>query len=473
MTPPELRRRVAGLPGAARTGWILFGFGLLFVWLTAFVVLDPNQRASASFDGAALFFGVGFGSVVIGWRAARERRPLGVLRWASKAINAPGLAESWRLRTTLPPAPPAPRDPERARAESRNAALGVATGLAWLCSSIVAIFGVIRWFPPRVTVGVLSLGVSVATAAGAIASAAFRRSSAWRRVVPAGLALVLPIASVVVVPGLGRLGTTPLPGHIDMATTARRDGPSDLFLILDGGRTVTKLTDTGTPTGGAGLSPDERHIAFGDDRAGTLDLWIMDLDDALRPVGVRRLTDSLGDEEFPVWSPDGRRLAYIEVTETTSDVRVIDVATGEITAITDDGDSFSPSWSPEGSSLVYSSAPAHAPTNYDIWRVRADGSNPRDILDSGDDDYDPHVSPDARSLLFSSDGSGSFDVWVADLDGGHARPLTLGEPATDRAVGWSPDGRYAIFASDRSHTGGNFLYFVPVGGGAATLGVVI
>jgi Tol biopolymer transport system component len=83
------------------------------------------------------------------------------------------------------------------------------------------------------------------------------------------------------------------------------------------------------------------------------------------------------------------------------------------------------------------------------------------------------LSPDGRRLLFSSNRSGTFDVWVADADGAHMESLTKGEPAEDHAVAWSPDGRYAIFASNRSDTGGNFLFFVSITGGPAELAVVL
>ncbi len=469
----RVRRRFAATTGAARFGWLLFGLGLLWVFVGAGHVLDPRDRTTARIAVTVLVLGVGFALVVVGWRSARERRPLAVSRWAARLINARGLALAWSLHRSLPAPPTRPRRPESAHAESRNAAFGVATGLAWLGSSIVAIAGLIRWFPPRPTIALLSIGTPVATATGMLVGARLvARSMGLRRIALLAIALVLPVAAVGTVPALGHLRTTPVPGRPDLAATASPRGRSELFLVLDGGTRIEQLTSSGTATGGAALSPDGHEIAFGDVRAGTIDVWIMDLDSAHRPLGVRRLTDELGDEWDPQWSPDGSRIAFSHISEGRTDVGVVDVATGRVADVTSDGSSMTPSWL-ANDRLLYATTSPDAPSNWDIWSMDADGRHARRVLDSGGDDYSPIASPDGTRLIFATDRAGSVDVWVADLDGEDARPLTAGEDATDEPRGWSGDGRYVLFTSDRSPTGGNFLYFTPADGGPATLSVVL
>jgi Tol biopolymer transport system component len=372
----------------------------------------------------------------------------------------------WRLAR-------ARREPDLAT-ESRNAVVGVAAGLAWLIAAILAVRLQIRWFPQMSALMFYALGTAGATLAGAAGAAAFvaaRRPSF--RFLPVVVALVVPPVAAAAVPSFGPLRTTPLPGRGDYAVTARPDGTANLYVIRNGGTEIEKLTDTGTATGGADLSADGSRVAFGDERRGTVDLWVMDLDASMRATGLTRVTHASGDETFPEWSPDGRAIVYTEWRHGRADVRVLDLATGAMTPITRDGDSWGPSWSPDGSSILYSSGRGKSSTNYDIWRVGANGEDPHAILDSGGDDWDPHASPDGRRLLFSSDAAGDDDVWLARIDGRRARPLTLGEPAADHAFGWSPTGRFALFLSDRSEAGGDFLFFMPVGGGPATLGVVL
>ena len=71
---------------------------------------------------------------------------------------------------------------------------------------------------------------------------------------------------------------------------------------------------------------------------------------------------------------------------------------------------------------------------------------------------DPALSPDGKRLAFVWRG----DVWIAPVEGGAARQLTMHE-ASDREPAFSPDGLEIVFVSDRE--AGNQLYAVPVAGG--------
>jgi dipeptidyl aminopeptidase/acylaminoacyl peptidase len=461
-------------PGAARLGWVLVAFALWLVSGGSDALIDDSARGESPMWVAACVLVGGFAMFVLGWRMARERRPVGPAVWVSSILNVPGLVESMRSSRPALHAPSSPREAARATLGSREAALGIACGLGWFVAGIASVRFEIRWFPPTSSLLFVALGTGAATlagAAGAALTAAIRRPSL--RFLPVAAAVILPPLAIAIVPPLGPLDTSPLPGRGDYAATAWRDGRPELYLILDGGASIIKLTESGTSTGGADLSPDGRRVAFGDERRGTIDIWIMDLDSSMRPVGLRRLTDERGDESSPAWSPDGGAIAYTERRAGRSDVRVADAETGRVTSITRDGGSSVPSWSPDGASIVYSSIARPRATDYDIWEVRPDGSGAHVVLDSGGDDWAPRLSPDGRRLLYSSNRTGNYDVWVADADGAHAEPLTRGEPAEDHAVAWSPDGRYAIFASNRSDTGGNFLFFAPVTGGPAKLAVVL
>ncbi|MGZ4135968.1 MAG: TolB family protein [Actinomycetota bacterium] len=319
----------------------------------------------------------------------------------------------------------------------------------------------------------LAVGTAATTVLAAAAPTLLARRG-WRsfRYTPVAAAIVIPLVAVAVVPPFGPLRTTPLPGRGDYAATAWRDGSPQLYLVRDGGAEIDQLTFGGTSSGGADLSPDGRSVVFGDTRAGSLDLWLMDLDASGRAHGLRRLTQEPGDEGWPDWSPDGRSVLYEADENGAMNVDVLDVTAGTTHPITVDGHSVTASWSPDGSSIVFASSGLSSAT-YDIWMARADGSGAHAILDSGGNDLDPQLSPDGERVLFSSDRTGDYDVWVARVDGGGERSLTPGERATDRALGWSPDGRFAFFTSNRSDTGGNFVFFVPAGGGPPNLAIVI
>jgi len=60
-------------------------------------------------------------------------------------------------------------------------------------------------------------------------------------------------------------------------------------------------------------------------------------------------------------------------------------------------------------------------------------------------DSQPRISPDGTRVVFVSDRDGSENLWIADIDGGHARKLTKGDPREEFASpGWAPDGQSVV-----------------------------
>ncbi|HUJ79297.1 MAG TPA: hypothetical protein VLY45_03150 [Nitrospiria bacterium] len=59
-------------------------------------------------------------------------------------------------------------------------------------------------------------------------------------------------------------------------------------------------------------------------------------------------------------------------------------------------------------------------------------------------------SPDGTSLAVMSNASGNWDIWTVRPDGTQLRQLTH-EPSSEYTAAWSPDGRWLIFSSDRVH----------------------
>jgi Tol biopolymer transport system component len=85
----------------------------------------------------------------------------------------------------------------------------------------------------------------------------------------------------------------------------------------------------------------------------------------------------------------------------------------------------------------------------DLYRARVDGSALERLTDSPAFDDQGALSPDGRSLAFvSSRGDGSADIYVMDLASRAVRNLTS-SPGGDFRPSWSPDGRTIAFSSDR------------------------
>lgn len=101
----------------------------------------------------------------------------------------------------------------------------------------------------------------------------------------------------------------------------------------------------------------------------------------------------------------------------------------------------------------------------DIWTVETIGGVARPVTLHEAHDYSPVFSPDGRTIAFSSNRHGSYDVFVVPAVGGKPQRLTF-DSATDLVTGWTPDGKQVLFASTRgaAFPAGFELYTVPVEG---------
>jgi Tol biopolymer transport system component/DNA-binding winged helix-turn-helix (wHTH) protein len=86
--------------------------------------------------------------------------------------------------------------------------------------------------------------------------------------------------------------------------------------------------------------------------------------------------------------------------------------------------------------------------NSDIWIMRADGSEQRQLTMDAHANIFPTVSPDGKQVVFISDRSGSQQLWMMDTNGNNQVQLTKDEPAQRGAksnLHWSPDGQAILY----------------------------
>ena len=103
----------------------------------------------------------------------------------------------------------------------------------------------------------------------------------------------------------------------------------------------------------------------------------------------------------------------------------------------------------------------------DIWTVEAIGGVAKPVTMHEAHDYFPFFSPDGRSIAFSSNRHGSYDLFIVPVAGGKPKRLTF-DSGNELLLGFSPDGKHLIYNSSRSsdYPGFTELYRIPVEGGA-------
>jgi tRNA A-37 threonylcarbamoyl transferase component Bud32 len=151
---------------------------------------------------------------------------------------------------------------------------------------------------------------------------------------------------------------------------------------------------------------------------------------------------------YPRLSPDGRYLA-VEIEGPNHDFYVYDFARSVLTKMTTDGESHDPVWTPDGKRLAFRSWLAGGMT---MWMMPADRSARPVRLDPAGTRQSPvSFSPDGRFLTFDQkDPQSRDDAWVLPLEGnGQPQPIARTQFGEGSAK-FSPDGHWIAYASNES-----------------------
>jgi len=189
------------------------------------------------------------------------------------------------------------------------------------------------------------------------------------------------------------------------------------------------------------LSPDGRRVAVGvGSTDGGLNIWIKQLDHG----PFSRLTFG-GRDRRPVWSPDGRRVAFIR--DTTFGLVLAHASDGsgpDVPLVHMDQLIQEIVWSPDARWIVVRTDNG-GPGAGDILGRRLDGdSTPVSLAASQFTELHPTISPDGRWLAYASNESGAYEVYVRPFPNASAGrwQVSVGGGVMPR---WSRDGRELFF----------------------------
>ena len=201
-------------------------------------------------------------------------------------------------------------------------------------------------------------------------------------------------------------------------------------------------------------TPDGTSVAFltseGSDAIQMIGLWIMDEGG----TNTRRLTYKNSHDYDFSFSPDGDRLVYASKGSQpdASDwmgIYIVEIHNGEtVTLKSQAGYLGNPVWSPDGKWIAYKASDRDSDA-YDLYVIDDSGSDPRKI--NGNVKISPYVTslswaPDSKSLATVCVIDGNMDICIFPIDG--TAPVRLTSSSNEeKHPSWSPDGRSIAFVS--------------------------
>jgi serine/threonine protein kinase/Tol biopolymer transport system component len=162
--------------------------------------------------------------------------------------------------------------------------------------------------------------------------------------------------------------------------------------------------------------------------------------------GSYPLTHNTLTDGWAAISPDGKVMAWVQKQGSNWDIYRMRIDGTNVLRLTGDpAEDWIPMWSPGASQITFFS---NRDGNYEIYLMNSDGSNVRRLTNDPAQDWAPAWSPDGREIAFMSDRSGNWDVYVMNVNGSNVRQLTS-DPAEDWSPDYSPDGQQIVFTSNR------------------------
>jgi Tol biopolymer transport system component/DNA-binding winged helix-turn-helix (wHTH) protein len=263
-------------------------------------------------------------------------------------------------------------------------------------------------------------------------------------------------------------------------------------------------------------SPDGKFLAVSDKGSPgePLNICLLSIENGRKRQATWPPAGTVGDS-YPAFAPDGKTLAFIRSTSlATTDIYIVPLAGNQPRRLTSDNSSIVGfAWTSDSRAIVFASR--RGGSIYHLWRIPAAGGVPERVpgigqrvlspavasrgnrlayVQSMDDmniwrleldpagragalaplisstlsDNGPEYSPDGSKIVFASNRSGDFGIWVCDRNGSDPVQLVNGGTNLTGTPRWSPDGRWIAYdsrSSEPGHEGDADIFMIGAAGG--------
>ncbi|KPK79271.1 MAG: hypothetical protein AMS25_13240 [Gemmatimonas sp. SM23_52] len=194
------------------------------------------------------------------------------------------------------------------------------------------------------------------------------------------------------------------------------------------------------------ISPDGRRVAYAwYDGSWTYELRLMDIEGSAPRILLR--DETLGYLEPYDWSPDGRQLLAFQSGGESTELALISVSDGSVRVLKslDWRQPANADFSPDGQFIVYDREVDLDSRDRDVFVINTDGAREIPLVEDPGVDYVLGWAPDGKHILFASDRTGTLGAWIVPVSDGEA----VGPPRLTKPdiwglypIGFAPNGSY-------------------------------
>jgi Tol biopolymer transport system component len=194
-------------------------------------------------------------------------------------------------------------------------------------------------------------------------------------------------------------------------------GPFEIYASALDGSYIRRLTRSSGFDGDLSLATKSHQIIFTSSRNKQRDIYLLNVSDG----NIRRVTNDPFREVSPSVSQDGQSIVWSRLSEglTAAQLFIADGRTMKATPMTS-GNFFdvSPAWHPNSQEIVFASdrgaVGPNQQKNFDLYEVNKSGACLKRLTESPKDELFPAFSPDGKWLAFSSNNSGSYQIYLME-----------------------------------------------------------